>query len=313
MHCETQSLDRGGSMNRVIGIVGLAVLAAACGGGGGGGHSTAAPTRVATPAPVSGWPAGTVVQLVNAETGAAVQGQLNVGGVMVDSGAPLASAVAPGVTLDVIAAGFLPRLTTVKTGVPKIGLWPDDERITANYSHALVYGWGEGDRERALSSAAEGPLRGDLGRLLGDRGAAEIINAATTRYGVTFFAGGTGDMTVPVRLDPTAETCQGEGVLAFARIWTTNQEISRGEIIVCAPRNAISPILAHEMGHVLGLAHSEDQRDMMGPYQGPSRGEFTDREITVIGLMMQRRGGNTWPDNDRTATATGVRRHDIVN
>lgn len=312
MHCETQSLDRGGSMNRVIGIVGLAVLAAACGGGGGGGHSTAAPTRVATPAPVSGWPAGTVVQLVNAETGAAVQGQLNVGGVMVDSGAPLASAVAPGVTLDVIAAGFLPRLTTVKTGVPKIGLWPDDERITANYSHALVYGWGEAENPlyRLPPKVRSVAISGDYSEI---ESAAAIINAATARYGVTFFAGGTGDMTVPVRLDPTAETCQGESVLAFARIWTTNQEISRGEIIVCAPRNAISPILAHEMGHVLGLAHSEDQRDMMGPYQGPSRGEFTDREITVIGLMMQRRGGNTWPDNDRTATATGVRRHDIVN
>ena len=255
-----------------------------------------------------------MVQLVNAETGAAVQGQLNVGGVMVDSGAPLANAVAPGVTLDVIAAGFLPRLTTVKTGVPKISLWPDDERITANYTHALVYTWGEGDGESALyrlpPKVRSVAITGDYSEI---EAAAEIINAATTRYGVTFFAGGTGDMTVPVRLDPTAETCQGEGVLAFARIWTTNQEISRGEIVVCAPRNAISPILAHEMGHVLGLSHSEDQRDMMGPYQGPSRGEFTDREITIIGLMMQRRGGNTWPDNDRTATATGVRRHDIVN
>ncbi|HEX9094187.1 MAG TPA: hypothetical protein VF902_09410, partial [Coriobacteriia bacterium] len=103
-------------MKRIAGVVGLAVLVA-CGGGGGGGGSTTPSTTASTPAPASGWPAGTVVQLVDGETGAVVQGQLGVGGVRVESGAPLATAAAPGTTVDVTVAGFLPRQTTVKTGV----------------------------------------------------------------------------------------------------------------------------------------------------------------------------------------------------
>ncbi len=87
-------------MKRIAGVVGLAVLVA-CGGGGGGGGSTTPPTTASTPAPAAGWPAGTVVQLVNGETGAVVRGPLDVGGARVESGAPLATAAAPGTTVTV--------------------------------------------------------------------------------------------------------------------------------------------------------------------------------------------------------------------
>lgn len=33
--------------------------------------------------------------------------------------------------------------------------------------------------------------------------AVEIVSPVVSRFGVTLFAGGAGDMTVPVRLDPT--------------------------------------------------------------------------------------------------------------
>ncbi len=69
----------------------------------------------------------------------------------------------------------------------------------------------------------------------------------------------------------------------------------------------------HEIGHIFGLGHSEDQRDLMGAYRGPARDDFSDREITVMSLMMHRRGGNAWPDNDRSATSSGVQRHVILN
>jgi hypothetical protein len=302
-------------MNRTIfAIVGLtSLLAAACGGGGSSAPSQ--PTAAATPAPRSGWPAGTVVQLVHAETGAPVKGQLNLAGVVVDSGAPLATGAAPGTTVDVTVAGFLPRQTTVKTGVTKIDLWPNDDRITASYSHALVYSWsGDGKPDTPLyrlpPRVRSVAFTGDFEQI---PKAVEIINAGSVPAGVTFFAGGTGDMTVPVRFDPTTDTCQGDRTLAHAQIWTSGGEISRGEIVVCDRRNAIAPTLAHEMGHIFGMGHSEDQRDLMGAYLGPSGDTFSEREMTMMFLMMQRRGGNVWPDNDRTAASGGLRRHVIVN
>lgn len=295
-------------MKRIAGVVGLAVLVA-CGGGGG---AATPPTTASTPAPVSGWPAGTVVQLVNGETGAVVQGQLGVGGVRVESGAPLATAAAPGTAVDVTVAGFLPRQTTVKTGVTKVSLWPNDSRITDTYTHSLVYQRGdiESPLYRLPPKVRSVALTGDFSEIAK---AVEIVNPVVSRFGVTLSAGGTGDMTVPVRLDPTTAMCQEPGVLAYTEYWTTNQEISRGEIVVCDQRDAVASIFAHEIGHVFGLSHSEDERDLMAPGRGRARDDFSDREITVMGLMMQRRGGNTWPDNDRNATATGVQRHVIVD
>jgi hypothetical protein len=297
-------------MRRIAGIGGLAALVA-CGGGGGGGVST--PTVASTPVPVSGWPAGTVVRLVDGETSAAVPGELNVGGVVVPSGAALPSAAAVGATVDVTVAGYLPRQTTVKTGVTTIGLWPNDSRITDTYTHSLVYQWGDSEYPlyRLPPKTRSVAVSGEYSSI---EEAVGVVNEATTRYGVTFATGGPADLTVPVKLDPASETCQKERVRAYASFWSTSHEITRAEIVLCDERNAVAQTIAHEIGHVFGLSHSEDQRDLMGPYYGVRvTGRFSDREMTVIGLMMQRRGGNTWPDNDRSATTSGTRRITILD
>lgn len=296
-------------MKRIAVLAGFSVFAA-CGGGGRDVIQT--PTVVATPVPVSGWPAGTVVQLVNAATGEAVAGELNVGGVNVPSGGRLAASVAAGVTVDVTVDGFLPRQTTVRTGVATIGLWPWNAYLSDAYTHALVYQWGDTEYPlyRLPPKTRTVAITGEFSQI---EDAVALVNEVTTRHGVTFAWGGAADLTVPVRVDPTTATCQQERVRAYASFWSTNHEITRAEIVVCHPANAVTQTIAHEMGHVFGLSHSSDQRDLMGPWYGVRRGSFSEREAMVIGLMMQRRGGNVWPDNDRTATTSGTRRIDVLD
>jgi len=63
-------------------------------------------------------------------------------------------------------------------------------------------------------------------------------------------------------------------------------------------------ILAHEMGHLFGLGnyYVEGAKGLMG-FGALSVNEgivdFSDRERLVIRLMLQRRAGNRFPDNDR--------------
>jgi hypothetical protein len=45
----------------------------------------------------------------------------------------------------------------------------------------------------------------------------------------------------------------------------------------------------------------------MYPYYSRSRErDFNEREVLTMLLMAQRRGGNVWPDNDRTATSSAT-------
>ncbi|MFN8091777.1 MAG: matrixin family metalloprotease [Vicinamibacteria bacterium] len=296
-------------MKRSAAVAGLFLLLA---GGGGGRDVIQTPTVVATPVPVSGWPAGTVVQLVDAATGALVPGNLAVGGAPVPSGGRLANAVAAGTTVDVTVDGFLPRQTTVKTGIATIGLWPWNDYLSDAYTRALVYQWGDTEYPlyRLPPKTRTVAITGEFSQI---EDAVALVNEVTTHYGVTFSWGGAADLTVPVRVDAAAATCLQERVRAYASFWSTNHEITRAEIVVCHPANAVTQTIAHEMGHVFGLSHSSDQRDLMGPWYGLRRGSFSEREAMVIGLMMQRRGGNVWPDNDRTATTSGPRRVDVLD
>ncbi len=63
-------------------------------------------------------------------------------------------------------------------------------------------------------------------------------------------------------------------------------------------------VTLHELGHTIGLSHTTTQRDVMSRYYyyADASEEFTPRERLVIQLMLQRRPGNTFPDNDRMAS-----------
>ena len=315
---------------RLIPALGL-MTCVACGGGGEGPTATSGPPPpVSTPTP-SGWPVGTTVQLVNGETGEAVQGTLIVAGVSIPAGSPLTSAATEGATVDVVVPGFLARQTLVRKGETSLVLWPDSAGLPGDYTRSLVYATVDSTgaptlsplrrlptRVRTVAIVLSAALQGDPDAIAVHRAAIDGINAATAPLGLTYQLGGTADFSVPSTLDPSASGCVDNRLTrAYASLWLTNaNEISRAEITYCG--GAIADTLgtiSHELGHTLGLRHSYDRNDMMYPYSVSLASTTpTMREARTFALMRARRPGTEWPDNDRTATAAArVRVETIVD
>ena len=305
-------------VQRSIVVVAATVLASACGGGGG---ATGPSTVVPTAPPVSGWPSGEAVTLVAGDSGAPVAGATaNVGGQLYSTDGAgrfvLTSAAAAGVTVDIQAPGYLTRQTTVRTGSTRLTLWPDSSELPQGYTQKLVYVDSSFEETGELRSMRRIASRIRTVAVAGDapsiHDAVTIVNWALGGRGVTYQAGGTGDMTVSVTLDTSDPDCPG--LRAYTSLTLQSQEIVACRVIVCAQSAmASASTMAHELGHTFGLRHSGDGKDLMYRSYSASRGpDFSWREVTTMGLMLLRRGGNTWPDNDRTAAATSGPREERI-
>jgi hypothetical protein len=312
---------RNGSVRRAALVV-LAGASLSCGGGGGGG-SPATPV-LPTPLP-SGWSAGTVVTVVSGETDVPVAGaRVTVAGtphVTDGAGQAVVQAAAEGATVDVEAAGYLTRQTLVRYAVTRLTMWLDSAKLPGDYTKALVYTASTlsdstsivpleriPPRVRTLALVPSDALAADPQSMAAHRQAPDYFNVAVEGRTV-FSVGGTADMTVPTRIDAADTACEGERGRLMARTWVSRYEVSRAEIIFCGekPTRLATPI-THELAHIYGLAHSPDRRDVMYRYYS-SRDEhgFTERETLTMSLVSLRRGGNTWPDNDRAAATSGTR------
>lgn len=299
----------------------LALALASCGGS--DRASAPSPVTLATPPPFQ-------VTVANGATGVPLagatvthQGQA----FATDSRgiATLATVSALGTSVDVTAPGFLDRKTTVSAST--IFLWPKVLSSTAGeaFTARLSY-----------TSTAAGAVTGDapLRRIVSGfstvyvflppeirtedirrtaEAAVATVNAATQgspAYQLVLEKPAGTQVVFEIGIDGTQATC--ENAIAFFRTTLVSSgnpsELFGGLINFCEARWARDlSVMTHELGHSLGLYHSERTFDMMYPFTNREP-QFSGEERLLINLAKLRRGGNRFPDTDRDrVTSASIR------
>jgi hypothetical protein len=255
----------------------------------------------------------------------------------------LTSAVEKSSVVTVSAGAFLDR-RTVLSNHPVLTLWPRTDvetNLTEDFTRDVVYrsecGTRLPQRMMRLSPAVTHVYIAPTAEIMEQttrprpwamaaREAHERAVAELNRVlgpGVRFELVSTRPTTgfvVPVYVGPTAHTCSAASAFA-SYSFTPNGDIVGGEITHCGlttPQNGdfgtanLPFVVLHEMGHILGLAHSRDVGDVMfscvspgatptGSFRGFDADTFSARERLVLRMMLQRNAGNAFPDDDAPA------------
>jgi hypothetical protein len=312
----------------------------------GGGRGPAAPAPVQT----QDIAAGTVLTIVSGDTKRPVTGaRVTVAGhgYTTDGAGELrlGEAVPRGSLVDIVAAGFLDRQTTMRSPeATRFSLWPRtsaaglDENATAE----LVYTPG------AFCCPAETLARQPLRRVRptigsftlvldaryrGDAGVRAAIEEGASLAGrasgarVVFMPADTAaGPHIDITTGPDPENrpnvaafaerdLDAQGYITGGRVVFVIEEYLRGR----QSQRVVATIVAHELGHMLGLGHSSIP-GVMSVFGGTATNyaffaanrDFSPVEKLVLDLMYDRRSGTRFPDNDREAAASSARRERIA-
>jgi hypothetical protein len=290
-----------------------------------GGSSPSTPT--APPTPDTSFAPGTVLTVVSGETGEPLAGaHVVVSGRPYDTSSggqvTIADRITYGSLLDVTAPEFLDRQTLLrKNSARRIVLWPRSTPwgLTESYTAELVYTEGSADPPPVGSSPLERIRRGTREvvvvvsddiiqnpRINADHQVAiahinealagkltYLLSPATPPTGVVFQA----------QINPGDPYC-GDRVLGYALMSYQSNEIVGGKLNYCTVQGLGTSLIAHELGHTLGLNHSSNYRDLMWRFSN-GREYFSPAESLTLNMLFERPGGNRFPDNDRDVAAAG--------
>jgi hypothetical protein len=224
--------------------------------------------------------------------------------------------------IDILAEGFLDRLTVFRVQETRLSLWPrtSPTGLTETDTMSIVY------TESTYKS--QGPLGADSLRQRYSRAPVQVFfsdgfedvdsevidiqDAAVAELNEAIGGGLTylppkhteippadmGELHVVLTLDPTHEACLLGSIVATADHVPPGITSGTLRINYCSISWASDPRAAlHELAHTFGLRHSRDAFDLMHPLiMGPRT--FSPKERLLIRLMLQRRPGNIFPDTD---------------
>lgn len=262
-----------------------------------------------------------------------------------------------GAAVVIEAPGFLPRRTRLRTVADlQFALWPAsipakgvDEKLTMSliYTSAAHCCPDEGGyagragllRMRAPRTLSVGMPDAYVGRAASERVLEALTTASEASGGlVTFIYSGSTAGDVQIKEVFTGTTPQGIPAAGYFIARIEGGYIQGGEITLSKAGWASSPpatwpgagwhlelqhlenIVAHELGHCLGLQHHEEPVGMMTTFRSHRSYQaflaatefFTPPEIALLALAYKRLPGNQFPDSDDEVVASSGRRRALV-
>jgi len=275
--------------------------------------------------------AGTVLQFVSAETStpaAGVDVAVGPNRHRTDGGGEirLGAATALPAALEASSGEYLLRETVIRSRDElRYALWPRhsptglDEELTRRLVYTEATGGAPGAlRLRRLSpgvarvSVIPSPgIERDVEAWRAHEEAADALTRATNGA-VTFVVeiSASSPIKVQTLVDANDSAMGGHAALAYRNI--DGSQITGGRIVFISIEVArMAAVVTHELGHTFGLEHSPDTNDLMNPIVSAPKG-LSRRETLTMGLMLQRRPGNRFPDNDRDGAAAMGGKHTEV-
>lgn len=264
-----------------------------------------------------------VLTIVNGETDQPVSGaQVTIAGrPFTSDGSGQITApdpVLPAAPVEITASGFLKRETLARSDT-RFSLWPDRSDFPSSWTQQLIFDPvyvqdGKLSRPRSSVSIVFSPeVDGEAQSAMRD--AAGLLTAATGGQ-ITFAVGAAGAATITVKVDPGASFfAQFPGAAAAAGVPFVGNVLggSNGTILFKdAGVSHVMALAAHELGHHFGLGHPSSMPAIMNAAVDAGRSDFTSAEKLGIKMMLQRRPGNAFPDNDRAVVAASARRGVLI-
>jgi len=306
---------RGGSTGWGLGLFASFLLVACADEG-----PTTAPTpRISDARPRGPFASGTVLRIVSGDTGLPVAGaQVGVGSTRLESDATgevtLPSDFGSGTFADVDHPDFLLRQTRLleATGV-QFTLFPkrSSTGLTEDFIRDVLFQDSSTGESRHIMRITPGTAFAYVvpsTQIFGDLRAMRAVNDAVAEINEIT----EGEIRFEVRDEAPANATAFDliidpndpvlvnGAIGVARRRFSGWNIIGGTAVVDSMETARTSATHHELGHMLGLGHSNSIADVMYPYQRPRVETFSPRERLGVRLLLQRPAATMHPDNDRS-------------